>query len=119
MAKASRFTSGIIVRDGRVKPSGDTSETKLTQLRVISASLTPASVATITVAAQTLALSGVAVGDFVVCIANPIANAVGIVGVTANGANSISVSFVNPTGGALTPTAGTYTFLVGRFSNAA
>jgi hypothetical protein len=119
MAKASRFTSGIIVRDGRVKPSGDTNETKLTQLRVISASLTPASVATITVAAQTLTLTGVAAGDFVVCISNPITNAVGITGTQATAANTISMSFVNPTAGALVPTAGTYIFLVGRFSNAA
>lgn len=80
---------------------------------LVSVSLTPAAVATVTVAAQTLTgIPGVEATDIVICVRNPISNAVGIVGCVANGANSISMSFVNPTAGSLTPTAGTYTFLV-------
>lgn len=119
MSKASRFTNGLIVRDGRPSsPAGDLNETKLTQLRVIEASLTPASVGAATVAAQTLTVTGVSTSDnFIQCIKNPISNATGVVGVVQNGANSVSMSFVNPTAGGLSPTAGTYVFLVGRYSN--
>jgi acetaldehyde dehydrogenase (acetylating) len=119
MSKASRFTNGIIVRDGRpTSPAGDTNETKLTQLRVISLSLTPASVGAATVASQNLTLTGSTASDnFVVCLSNPIANATGIVGIVKGATDVIAVSFVNPTAGALTPTTGTYVFLVGRYSN--
>lgn len=119
MPKASRFTAGIVVRDGRPSHAANsTNETKITQLRIIEASLTPASVAAATVAAQTLTVTGVSASDnFVKCIKTPITNATALVDAVQNGANSISARFVNPTAGALTPTAGTYVFLVGRYSN--
>lgn len=120
MSKASRFTNGIIIRDGRpTSPSGDSSETKLTQLRIISASLTPAAVAAaVTAPYQTLTLTGLSASDnFVVCIADPITNNCAVGGAKVLGADSLSLQFVNPTAGAITPTAGTYVFLVGRYSN--
>lgn len=121
MAKASRFTNGLIVRDGRPttgSPGNATNETKLTQLRVIEASLTPASVGAATVAAQSVTVTGVTTSDnYVVLIKDPISTAVGCVGCTVASANTVSMRFVNPTAGGVVPTAGTYVFLVGRYSN--
>jgi len=80
---------------------------------LISATLTPASVGTATVAAQTgFTVPGVAANDVVICVQNPIANATAVVKVQATAANTVTMTFVNPTAGALTPTTGTYTFLV-------
>lgn len=120
MPKASRFTNGLIVRDGRSTTgvANGTNETKLTQLRVYSLSLTPASVAAATVASQNLTVPGVTTSDnFVLVLDTPITNAVAAVEAAVGSADTMAVRFVNPTAGALTPTAGTYTFLVGRYSN--
>ena len=76
-------------------------------------SLTPVSVAAATAAAQTrTSIPGVEATDIVIPVRNPIANSVALTNAVANGANSLSLTFVNPTAGALVPTAGTYTFLV-------
>lgn len=83
------------------------------QSSIISASLTPASVATAVVADQTgFTVPGVEATDIVMCVRNPIANATALVKAQATAANTVTLTFVNPTAGALTPTSGTYTFLV-------
>lgn len=80
---------------------------------VISAALTPASVGAATVADQTgFTVPGVDASDILVCVRNPIANATALVKATATAANTVTLTFVNPTAGGLTPTTGTYTFLV-------
>lgn len=79
---------------------------------MLSLSLTPASVATIVAAKQTLTVNGLSVTDQVVPLANPITNAVALTAAEVSAANTLRLTFVNPTAGALTPTAGTYTFLV-------
>ena len=80
---------------------------------VVSATLTPASVATAVVVDQTgFTIPGVEATDLVMCVRNPITNATGVVKVTATAQNTVTITFVNPTAGALTPTTGTYTFLV-------
>ncbi len=79
---------------------------------LVTATLAPAEVATIVVAAQTLTLTGVEAGDNIICVSTPITNSVAVVGTKVTAANTISMSFVNPTAGALTPTAGAYVFLV-------
>ena len=80
---------------------------------VVTVTLTPIAVGAATVASQTLTgIPGVEATDIVIPVRNPISNAVALVGATANGANSISATFVNPTAGSLTPTTGAYTFLV-------
>lgn len=79
---------------------------------LISVSLTPASVATIVAAKQTVTVAGLNVGDQVIPLSNPITNAVALTGAEVSAANTLRLTFVNPTAGALTPTAGTYTFLV-------
>ena len=44
-----------------------------------------------------------------------IANATGIAGVRVSAADTLAVRFVNPTAGALTPTAGTWAIIALRF----
>lgn len=79
---------------------------------LLSVSLTPAAVATIVAAKQTFTVAGLKVGDQVAILSNPIVNAVALCQAEVSAANTLRLCFVNPTAGSLTPTAGTYTFLV-------
>jgi hypothetical protein len=79
---------------------------------LLSLSLTPASVATVVAAKQTFTVPGLKLGDQVAVLSNPIVNAVALVQAEVSAADTLRCTFVNPTAGALTPTAGTYSFLV-------
>jgi len=73
--------------------------------------ISPAIVATITTAEQTFTLNGLAVGDFV-AVSKPTAQAgLGIAGARVTAANTLGITFVNPTAAGITPTA-TETYLV-------
>jgi len=89
----------------------------VTGISVLKVSITPAEVATIVAPAQTFTVTGVKVGDAV--MVNPPAQAgdVGIANARVSAANTVSIQFVNPTEGALTPDAGEHIFTV--FSNEA
>ena len=79
-------------------------------------SLTPSSVTGATAPIQTFTATGIGliVGDMVlVQTQNPLAG-VGIAGAFVNAADSLQIQFVNPTAGALTPTAGKYIVSVFR-----
>jgi hypothetical protein len=82
--------------------------TPITQMRVYSPSLTPASVATIVVAEQTFTVTGLTTADKVVVNPPAIANATGIAGARVSAADTLAIRFVNPTAGSLTPTAGAF-----------
>lgn len=90
------------------------SGTPLTQVRRFSQTITPASVGAAVAAEQTFTVTGLAVGDSV--IVNPAAtgNATAVAGARVSAANTLAIQFVNPTAGALTPGAGTYTILAFR-----
>lgn len=90
------------------------SGTAITQARVFSQTITPASVAAATVAEQTFTVTGLTTADKVVVNPAAIANAVGIVGARVSAADTLAVRFVNPTAGALVPTAGSWTILAFR-----
>jgi hypothetical protein len=90
------------------------SGTPITQMRVYSQTITAASVGAATVAEQTFTVTGLTTADKVVVNPAAIANATGIVGARASAADTLAVRFVNPTAGALTPTAGTWTILAFR-----
>lgn len=79
---------------------------------LISLSLTPAIVATIVAAKQTFTVAGLNVGDSVVPLSNPNITAAALCGAEVSAANTLRLTFVNPTVAGVTPTAGTYTFLV-------
>lgn len=80
-------------------------------LRVYSQTITAASVAAATVAEQTFTVTGLKVGDLVWVQPAAISNSTGIAGVRVSAADTLAVRFVNPTAGALTPTAGTWTIV--------
>lgn len=82
--------------------------TDLSLVKVYSQTITPASVGAATVAEQTFTVTGLTTSDKV--FVNPAANtkATGIAGVRVSAADTLAVSFVNPTAGALTPDAGTW-----------
>lgn len=82
---------------------------------VIAPSLTPVAVATITVAEQNFTVRGLLPGDYVVVnfTGTQIAG-VGIVNARVSAADTLTVAFVNPTAGSVTPTAGVYNVHVSR-----
>lgn len=101
----SHFAGGI---------AAGSSGTEISQIRVYSQTITPASVATITVAEQTFTVTGLTTADKVFVNTAAISNAVGICGVRVSAADTLAVRFVNPTAGSLTPTAGTWTIVAIR-----
>lgn len=82
--------------------------TPITQIVVYSQTITPASVAAAVVAEQTFTVTGLATTDKVFVNTAGTGNATGIAGVRVSAANTLAVSFVNPTAGALVPGAGTW-----------
>lgn len=80
----------------------------------ISQSLTPVSVAAATCAEQNFTVQGLAVGDYVDVTPPSITAGVSAVGARVSAANTLTVTFVNPTAGALTPAAGVYRIQVTR-----
>lgn len=81
------------------------------------ASITPASVSANTSAEQTFTVTGlIASSDYIIGIeppAGPTAGT-GIVWMRITADNTIGITFINATGGGLTPPAGTYTFIIWR-----
>lgn len=90
------------------------SGTSISQVRVYSQTITPASVGAATVAEQTFAVTGLTTADKVFVNPAAISNATGIAGVRVSAADTLAVRFVNPTAGALTPTAGTWSIVAIR-----
>lgn len=83
-------------------------------ITVVDVSLTPAEVATVAAPAQTFTVPGVKTTDAI--IVTPPSQTAGVtIGSTyVSAADTISVQFVNPTAGALTPAAGTHKITVIR-----
>lgn len=81
---------------------------------VVDVSWTPTEVATITAPAQTVTVPGVKLGDTV--IVTPPAQTAGVTIGSAyvSAADTVSVQFVNPTAGGVTPNAGTHKFTIFR-----
>lgn len=81
---------------------------------LLTATLTPAEVATITTAEQTFTVAGLKVGDLVhVCSPSHVAG-VALANARVSAANTLALTFVNPTAGGVTPAAGAYLISVNR-----
>lgn len=93
---------------------GTTNGTALTQIRVYTQSLTPASVSAAAVEEQTFAVTGLSTSDTVYVTPPSIANSTGLAGVRASATDTLAIRFVNPTAGALTPSSGTYRIVAVR-----
>lgn len=66
----------------------------------------PAAVATIVVAEQSITVTGLAAGDIVLTVNKPTINgAIGVLNGRVSAANTWKATFVNPTAGSVTPTA--------------
>jgi uncharacterized protein YijF (DUF1287 family) len=74
----------------------------------------PASVATATTAEQSLTVTGLAVGDMVFWQKPTNTAGVGVVNMRVSAANTLQVTFVNPTAGAVDAASETWTLLVIR-----
>lgn len=109
---ATSTFSGPVVSDAGFTTG--TSGTQITQIAVYSQTITAASVAAATVAEQTFTVTGLTTADKVIVNPAAISNATGIAGVRVSAANTLAVRFVNPTAGALTPTAGTWSIVAIR-----
>lgn len=88
--------------------------TAITQIRVYSQTVTPAAVAAATVAEQTFTVTGLTTADKVFVNNADLTTATGIAGVRVSAVDTLAVRFVNPTAGALTPAAGTWTIIAVR-----
>lgn len=66
----------------------------------------PVAVATIVVVEQSITLTGAAAGDVVMTVNKPTINgAIGVLNGRISAANTLKMTFVNPTAGSITPTA--------------
>jgi hypothetical protein len=85
------------------------------KLFAVSVTWDPAAVNTITTAEQTVTVPGVLVGDIVVAWNKP-TNTAGAMPVNArvSAANTVAVSFVNPTAGSVNPAEEAWIFVIGR-----
>lgn len=86
---------------------------------VVDVSWTPAEVATIVAPVQTVTVPGAKVGDSVIVTPPGQTAGVTIGSARVSAANTVSVQFVNPTAGALTPAAGTHKFTIIRHEGTA
>jgi hypothetical protein len=86
----------------------------LASCTIIDANLTPAQVNTITAPAQTFTVPGLKVGDAVFVTPPGQTAGVTIGSARVSAADTLSIQFVNPTGGGLTPTAGIHKVAVFR-----
>jgi hypothetical protein len=66
----------------------------------------PVAVATIVVVEQSITVTGLAAGDMVLSINKPTINgAIGVINGRVSSANTLAMTFANPTAGSVTPTA--------------
>lgn len=87
----------------------------LLRVFAVSVSLDVTSKSAATSAEQTVTVNGVAVGDLVLAVSKPSLSAgLGVVNARVSAANTIAVTFMNATAGAIDPAAETYTFVIGR-----
>jgi hypothetical protein len=87
----------------------------IAKMFAVSVTFDPASVATITTAEQTLTVTGVQVGDIVIAVNKPTNTAgVGIVNARVSAANTVALTFVNPTAGSVDAASESWIFVFGR-----
>lgn len=90
------------------------SGSELSQVRLYTATINPASVAANTVAEQTFTVTGLATTD-VVMVNNPALTAgLGIAGVRVSAANTLAVRFVNATAAPIDEASGSWTIVAIR-----
>jgi hypothetical protein len=86
------------------------------QVVIYTASETPASVAANTSNNESVTVTGVLTTDYLLAVIGPSSNTAGLVqgGARISANDTVIVEFINTTAGAISPAAGTYTFVVLR-----
>jgi hypothetical protein len=108
---------GVATDEPRVtslKVGSNGASSVFTAMGRISQSLTPVSVATITCAEQAFTVPGLAVGDVVTVSPPGITAGVAPVCARVSAANTLQITFCNPTAGPLVPAAGVYQIFIAR-----
>ncbi len=80
----------------------------------LTATLTPVAIATITSAEQSFTITGLSVGDIVQVIPPGLTAGASLTSARVSAANTLTLTFTNPTAGSVTPLAGAYTIFVQR-----
>lgn len=106
---AREYSTGRQVFIQGVTVGPEAAGTILSQITVYAPNITPASVAAQVVVEQTFTVTGLTTADKVTVNPPATPNNIGIAGVRVSAADTLAIRFVNPTAGALTPTAGVYT----------
>lgn len=88
--------------------------TPITQVRVYTVTINPASIAAATSAEQTQAVTGITTADKCILIKPTLTAGVGIVNVRASAADQIAITWMNATAGAVDPPSESYTLLAFR-----
>ena len=83
---------------------------------IVQVTFNPASIATITTAEQTMTVPGVKLGDFVFVSKPTVTAGFGVVNARVSAADTISITAVNPTAGAVDPASETWTVMWARAS---
>ncbi len=86
----------------------------ITGIAVYTPSLTPASVLAATSAEEAFVVAGLTTADKVIVNGPAVTAGTGIVNARVSGADTLALTFINATGGPLTPVAGTYTVIAIR-----
>ncbi len=84
---------------------------------LLQAALTPAAVLTVTAPEQTFTVQGLLITDLVYVMKPSAQAGLGIAGARVTAADTLGITYVNPTAGNITPTAETYIILVVRKEN--
>lgn len=88
--------------------------TPITQIRVYSPNLSPGSVPAQSISRQAFSVTGLATSDKVVVNPPSSSGNVALSAARVSATDTLELSFVNPSGGALTPTSGVHTVLAVR-----
>jgi len=98
----SHFDQIMALRNLRVSREGS----ELSRITVYTATIDPTEVAANSISAQTFAVTGLSTADTV--IVNPGTNVIGIGAVRVTAANTLEVTFINPTATAIDPPSSTW-----------
>jgi len=105
----SHFSGPIESESGGKTGSGGTD---VTQIKVYSATIDPAEVAADTVAAEDFTVTGLTTADKV--IVNAGIDTIGIGNVRVSATDTLKVTFINPTSGAINPASSTWEIIAIR-----
>lgn len=105
--------SGISASDS-VTVGAEGTATPITQIRVYTSAINPASVAAATSAEQTFTLAGLTTADKVFVIKPTATAGLGIVNARVSAADTLAITFMNATAGAVDAASETYTVVAFR-----